>query len=61
MVIMIIRVLRVVRIVMTISVILMLRGLLGLLGFAWCQCDISCAVITLRVTFSPRLDRYSMV
>ena len=40
---------------MTISVILMLRGLLGLLGFAWCQCDISCAVITLRVTFSPDL------
>ena len=60
MVIMIICVLRVVRFVMTISVMLMLLGLLGLLGFVWCQSDISSAVITLRVTFSPRLDRDSI-
>jgi hypothetical protein len=44
-----------------ISVILMLLGLLGAFGFVWCQSDISSAVITLRVTFSPRLDRDSMV
>ncbi len=61
MVIMIILVLRVVRIVITISVRLMLLRLLGLLGFVWCQSDVSCAVITLCVTFSPQLDRESMV
>jgi hypothetical protein len=40
---------------MTTSVMLMLLGLLGLLGFVWCQSDISSAVITRRVTFSPKL------
>ncbi len=40
---------------MTISVMLMLLGLLGLFGFVWCQSDISSALITLRVTFSPDL------
>jgi TRAP-type C4-dicarboxylate transport system permease small subunit len=46
---------------MTKSIILMLLGLLGLLGFVWWQSDISSAVITLRLSFSPRLDRDSMV
>jgi hypothetical protein len=45
---------------MTISVILMLLGLLGLLGLVFRQSGIS-SVITLRLSFSPRLDRYSMV
>ena len=46
---------------MTKSVMLLLRGLLGLFGLVWCQSDISFAVITRRVTFSPRIDRDSMV
>ena len=46
---------------MTISVILMLLGLLGLLGLVLCQSDISCAVLTLRLSCFSGHDCYSMV
>ena len=46
-------VLRVVSIVMMTSVILMLLGLSWLLGLVLRQSDISSAVLTLRLGFSP--------
>ena len=42
-----------VRFITVIDVILVLLGLLGSFGLVLCQSDISCAVLTLRLSFFP--------